>query len=76
LGAFEFAIVGVPLVASTIAIVVLFGPRLLPSRNGRIIPSDLTRHARTLIDQTSSMMGYSSFACSKARPTRGRRGTH
>jgi di/tricarboxylate transporter len=50
-GYFEFAIVGVPLLAGTIAIVVLFGQRLLPTRNGRTIPSDLSRHARTLIEQ-------------------------
>jgi di/tricarboxylate transporter len=50
-GYFEFAIVGVPLLAGTIAIVVLFGQRLLPNRNGRTIPSDLSRHARTLVEQ-------------------------
>ncbi len=47
-GFFEFALVGVPLVAGTIAIVVLFGERLLPHRNGEAIPPDLSRHARTL----------------------------
>lgn len=50
-GYFEFAIVGVPLVVGTIAIVVLFGQRLLPHRSGRTIPPDLSRHARTLIEQ-------------------------
>ena len=47
-GYFDFALVGVPLVAGTIAIVVLFGERLLPHRNGESIPPDLSRHARTL----------------------------
>jgi di/tricarboxylate transporter len=47
-GFFEFALVGIPLLAGTIAIVVLFGERLLPHRNGDAIPPDLSAHARTL----------------------------
>jgi di/tricarboxylate transporter len=47
-GFFEFALVGIPLLAGTIAIVVFFGERLLPRRNGEAIPPDLSRHARTL----------------------------
>ena len=50
-GFFEFAIVGVPLLLGTIAIVVLFGQRLLPERGGRTIPADLSKHARTLVEQ-------------------------
>ena len=50
-GFFEFALVGVPLVAGTIAIVVLFGERLLPHRNGEAIPPDLSAHARTLASE-------------------------
>ena len=50
-GYFEFAIVGIPLLLGTMAIVVLFGQRLLPERNGRAMPSDLSRHARTLSEQ-------------------------
>lgn len=50
-GYFEFAIVGIPLVLGGILIVVLFGKYLLPSRNGRSIPADLSRHARTLVEQ-------------------------
>ena len=45
-GFFSFAIAGIPLVAGTILIVVLFGQRLLPERSGRSLPSDLSRHAR------------------------------
>jgi len=33
------------------AIMVLLGERLLPDRSGRALPSDLSRHARTLIEQ-------------------------
>jgi di/tricarboxylate transporter len=50
-GFFSFAIAGVPLVLGTIAIVVLFGQRLLPKRSGRTIPPDLSKHARTLVEQ-------------------------
>ena len=50
-GYFEFAIVGVPLLLGTMAIVVLFGERLLPNRSGRVMPVDLSKHARTLVEQ-------------------------
>ena len=50
-GYFEFALVGVPLLVGTMAIVVLFGERLLPHRSGRTIPPDLSKHARTLVEQ-------------------------
>jgi di/tricarboxylate transporter len=48
---FEFALVGVPLVAGTIAIVVLLGDRLLPDRRPRTMPPDFSAHARTLVEQ-------------------------
>ncbi|MCX7304014.1 MAG: SLC13 family permease [Hyphomicrobiales bacterium] len=50
-GFFEFALVGVPLLAGTMAIIVLFGQRLLPERNGATMPADFSRHARTLVEQ-------------------------
>jgi di/tricarboxylate transporter len=50
-GFFEFALVGVPLLASTIAIVVFFGERLLPARKVRVITRDFGDLARTLVDQ-------------------------
>jgi di/tricarboxylate transporter len=50
-GFFEFALVGIPLLAGTMAIIVLFGERLLPQRNGAKMPADLSRHARTLVEQ-------------------------
>jgi di/tricarboxylate transporter len=49
-GYFEFALVGIPLLAGTIAIVVLFGQRLLPERSADQLPADLSQHARTLLD--------------------------
>jgi di/tricarboxylate transporter len=50
-GFFEFALVGLPLLAGTLLILGLFGSRLLPSRNGALMPTDLVRHARLLRQQ-------------------------
>jgi di/tricarboxylate transporter len=50
-GFFEFALVGVPLLAGTMAIIILFGRQLLPERNGATMPADFSRHARTLVEQ-------------------------
>ena len=33
------------------AIIILFGERLLPDRNGATMPADFSRHARTLVEQ-------------------------
>jgi di/tricarboxylate transporter len=48
-GFFEFALVGLPLLVGTIAIVVLFGERLLPYRSPPTVPRDFSEHARTLV---------------------------
>ncbi|MFB8388200.1 SLC13 family permease [Microbacterium sp. NPDC055910] len=62
-GYFEFALVGLPLLAGTLIIIGLFGSRLLPSRNGALMPTDLARHARLLRAQydvtldTGTMLG-------------------
>lgn len=45
---FDFTIVGVPLVAGTLGIALLFGKRLLPERNGRVIPVDVSEQAKVL----------------------------
>jgi di/tricarboxylate transporter len=50
-GFFEFALVGIPLLAGTMAIIIFFGERLLPQRNGAKMPADLSRHAKTLVEQ-------------------------
>lgn len=50
---FEFALVGLPLVAGVVLIVVLFGSKLLPDRTADTIPPDLSGHARTLYEQYS-----------------------
>jgi hypothetical protein len=41
----------VPLLAGTLAVVVLFGRRLLPERTARVLPPDLSRHAHTLAEE-------------------------
>ncbi|QPB21723.1 SLC13 family permease [Rhizobium sp. 007] len=50
-GFFEFGLVGVPLLAGTMAIIILFGRPLLPERNGAAMPADFSRHAKTLVEQ-------------------------
>jgi di/tricarboxylate transporter len=65
-GFFEFALVGVPLVAGAIAISLLLGPRLLPDRRARSVPPDLSRHAETLVEQ----YGIAERAPSRAVPER------
>ncbi|MGH6623191.1 MAG: SLC13 family permease [Burkholderiaceae bacterium] len=50
-GFFEFAIAGVPLLIGTMVILVLLGPKLLPTRSGASLPTDLSKHARTLVEQ-------------------------
>uniref|UniRef100_UPI002C383AA3 SLC13 family permease n=1 Tax=Amaricoccus sp. TaxID=1872485 RepID=UPI002C383AA3 len=47
----ECAYVGVFLVLGPIILALLLGPRLLPVRENRALPPDLSRHARTLVEQ-------------------------
>ncbi len=49
----EFAIAGIPVVVGTIAIVLLFGDRLVPQRTSDALPPDLSGHARTLVEHYS-----------------------
>ncbi len=56
-GYFDFALVGVPLLAGTMAIVLLFGARLVPDRTPRSMPPDFSDHARTLVRQYDSDAG-------------------
>jgi di/tricarboxylate transporter len=50
-GYFDFALIGVPVLLATIALVVVLGPRLLPQRTPQALPPDLSEHARTLVEQ-------------------------
>jgi di/tricarboxylate transporter len=54
----SFAIVGVPLLAGTLAICVLLGPRLLPHRRPAHQDADLGRHAETLEQYYSLTDGF------------------
>jgi di/tricarboxylate transporter len=47
-GFFEFTLAGVPLLAGTVAVVVVFGERLVAKRSPRHISRDFSEHARTL----------------------------
>ncbi len=48
---FEITRIGIPALAGTIAIVLLFGDRLVPQRTSRLIPADLSRYPGTLARQ-------------------------
>jgi di/tricarboxylate transporter len=50
-GFFEFGLVGIPVLAGTILITVLFGNRLIPARTPSTLSTDLGDHARTLLAQ-------------------------
>jgi di/tricarboxylate transporter len=50
-GFFSFALVGLPLLAGSIAIVALFGERLLPSRRPKSMTRDLGSLAQTLVEE-------------------------
>ncbi|MGC4152128.1 MAG: SLC13 family permease [Propionicimonas sp.] len=52
-GFFEFALVGVPLLVGSLAIILLFSNRLLPTRSGAQMPVDLIRHAQLIRGQYS-----------------------
>lgn len=75
-GYFEFALVGIPLLALTIVVIVLFGDRLLPTRTGAAMPTDLARHARLLRQQygvtldTETLLGPSAGVTEVVIPPR------
>ncbi|MFF1868329.1 SLC13 family permease [Streptomyces sp. CB03911] len=60
-GFFDFTVVGLPVLAGTVGLTVLFGHRLLPRRTPSCIPSDLSRHARTLIAHYGLEQGAASL---------------
>ena len=67
-GFFEFALVGVPLLAGTMAIIILFGQRLLPERNGATMPADFSRHAKTLVEQYGLASGVYQMRVRESSP--------
>lgn len=67
-GFFEFAIVGAPLLAGTMAILVVLGKHLLPNRAGESMPTDLSKHARTLVEQYHLADGVSQLRVRATSP--------
>lgn len=70
-GFFEFALVGVPLLIGSMAIIVLFGEKLLPFRNGATMPADFSRHAQTLVEQYGLSSGVFRLRVKDASPMAG-----
>jgi di/tricarboxylate transporter len=54
----EFALVGVPLLAGTILIILLLGRRLLPAQGNARLPADFSQHARTLVEHYGLTDGF------------------
>jgi len=52
-GLAEFALVGIPLVAGTVLIVLALGNRLLPERESSMVPPDFSRQAAVLVEHYS-----------------------
>ena len=52
-GLAEFTLVGIPLVAGTVLIVLALGKRLLPERESSMVPPDLSRQAAVLVEHYS-----------------------
>lgn len=70
-GFFEFALAGIPLLVGSIAVVLLAGPRLLPDRRPKSMPADLSRHARTLVDQYGLAEGIVALRILEGSPLAG-----
>src|SRR5215831_9197062 len=66
IGFLEWSVLGVPLLAGTIVIVLLFGRWLLPNRRSQSIPADFSAHAQTLVEQYQLEDGLHRF---RVRPT-------
>lgn len=70
-GFFEMTVIGVPLLAGTVAIVVLFGDMLLPVRTSREMPEDLSHHSRMLTEQYKLFDQVHQLEITAASPYRG-----
>ncbi len=71
-GFFEFAIVGVPLLVGTMAILIFLGRYLLPKTSGASMPTDLSKHARTLTEQYRLDAGVFQLRVRASSPLLGR----
>jgi di/tricarboxylate transporter len=65
---FEWAVLGIPLLAGTIVITILFGRSLLPERKSQWIPADFSAHAHTLVEQYRLEDGLQHLRVRKTSP--------
>jgi di/tricarboxylate transporter len=68
IGFFEWSALGIPLLAGTIVITVLFGRSLLPERRSQSIPADFSAHAQTLVEQYRLEDGLHHFRVRQTSP--------
>jgi len=54
----EFALVGVPLLAGAMLIILLLGRRLLPAQGNARLPADFSHHAQTLVEHYGLTDGF------------------
>jgi di/tricarboxylate transporter len=71
---FEFALVGIPLIAGSILISLVLGPKLLPKRVSQTLPPDLSGHARTLVEQFRLSEGAQQLVVREGSPLIGASG--
>ncbi|MGK6317108.1 SLC13 family permease [Neorhizobium sp. DT-125] len=64
----EFALVGVPLLAGTMLIVLLLGKRLLPRQSSARLPADFSQHAQTLVEHYGLRDGLFRLRVRKSSP--------
>jgi di/tricarboxylate transporter len=72
IGFFQWAVLGIPLLAGTVVITILFRRSLLPERRGKSIPADLSAHAQTLVEQYRLEDGLHHFRVRETSPYIGR----
>lgn len=68
IGFLEWSVLGIPLLAGTIVIVLFFGRWLLPERRSLSIPADFSAHAQTLIEQYRLEDGLHHFRVRSTSP--------
>ena len=72
IGFLEWAVLGIPLLAGTIVIVLFFGKWLLPERRSQSIPADFSAHAHTLVEQYRLEDGLHHFRVRSTSPYLGK----
>lgn len=68
IGFLEWSVLGIPLLAGTIAITLFFGRWLLPKRQSLSIPADFSAHAQTLVEQYRLEDGLHHFRVRSTSP--------